>query len=213
MKTKKKLEFIQTEIEKIISKAENLETEYADSLSAVQPVYRESALNLLHYLAFRSFDIGELQQRLRYLGLPDLELARLCQQAEQEFAGTQCGLMDQLISVAGQEGHALLIDCRSFTWQAVPLPPEQLVVVCDTGRRRGLADSAYNRRRAQCEEAAQRLGVPALRDLGTEAFEARAGELPPLLRKRARHVVYENRHQHKTQRKTASQKYQTVVWK
>lgn len=72
MKTKKKLEFIQTEVEKIISKAESLETEYADSLSAVHPVYQESALNLLYYLAFRSFDIGELQQRLRYLGLPDL---------------------------------------------------------------------------------------------------------------------------------------------
>lgn len=72
MKTKKKLEFIQTEVEKIINKAENLETEYADSLSVVHPVYYESALNLLHYLAFRSFNIGELQQRLRYLGLPDL---------------------------------------------------------------------------------------------------------------------------------------------
>jgi pyruvate kinase len=72
MKTKKKLELIQIQLEKILRKAENLETEYASSLSAVHPVYRESALNLLHYLAFRSFDIGELQQRLRYLGLPDL---------------------------------------------------------------------------------------------------------------------------------------------
>jgi galactokinase len=57
------------------------------------------------------------------LDLPDLELARICQQAEHEFAGTQCGLMDQIISVAGQEGHALLIDCRHLTWQPVPLPP------------------------------------------------------------------------------------------
>ncbi|MBS4061628.1 MAG: hypothetical protein KG029_14605 [Bacteroidetes bacterium] len=72
MKTKNKLEIIQAQIEKIISKAEKLETEYADSLSAVHPEYRESALNLMHYLAFRSFDISELQQSLRYLGLPDL---------------------------------------------------------------------------------------------------------------------------------------------
>jgi len=72
MKTRKKLEIIQVQIEKIINQAEKLETEYAESLSAVNPEYRESALNLLHYLAFRSFDIGELQQRLRYLGLPDL---------------------------------------------------------------------------------------------------------------------------------------------
>jgi len=72
MKTKKKLELIQIQIEKIMRKAEKLEVEYTDSLSAVHPFYQESALNLLHYLAFRSFDIGELQQRLRYLGLPDL---------------------------------------------------------------------------------------------------------------------------------------------
>ena len=126
------------------------------------------------------------------LDLPGIELARICQRAEHEFSGTQCGLMDQLISVEGREGQALLIDCRHFTWEAVPLPPGQSVVVCDTGKRRGLADSAYNERRAQCEESARRLGVPALRDLDRESFEARAGELPPLLRRRARHVVQEN---------------------
>ena len=126
------------------------------------------------------------------LGLADLALARICQEAEHTFAGTQCGLMDQLISVAGQEGHALLIDCRSFEWYPVPLPADTSVVVCDTGKRRGLTNSAYNERRAQCEEAARRLGVAALRALDVEAFEARAGELPPLLRKRARHVVHEN---------------------
>jgi galactokinase len=126
------------------------------------------------------------------LDLPDLELARLCQRAEHEFAGTQCGLMDQIISVAGQEGHALLIDCRTFTWQPVPLPPGPAVVICDTGQRRSLADSAYNERRAQCEEAARRLGVSSLRDVDPETFEARAGLLPALLRQRARHVVDEN---------------------
>ncbi|MFN2226014.1 MAG: galactokinase, partial [Anaerolineae bacterium] len=126
------------------------------------------------------------------LNLPGLELARLCQRAEHEFTGTRCGLMDQLISVAGQGGQALLIDCRAFTWQAVPLPPGQAVVVCDTGVRRGLAGSAYNERRTQCEEAARRLDVAALRDLDPGTFEDRAGELPPLLRKRARHVVHEN---------------------
>jgi galactokinase len=126
------------------------------------------------------------------LGLSPLELARLSQQAEHEFAGTQCGLMDQLISAAGQEAHALLIDFQSITWQAVPLPAGKAVVVCDTGKRRGLANSAYNERRAQCEEGARRLGVPSLRALDVPAFEARAGELPPLLRRRCRHVVHEN---------------------
>ncbi len=126
------------------------------------------------------------------LDIPDLELAQICQQAEHQFAGTQCGLMDQLISVAGQEDHALLIDCRHFTWEPVPVPPDAAVVICDTGKRRGLADSAYNERRAQCEEGARLLGVAALRDLDLDGFEARAKDLPPLLRRRCRHVVHEN---------------------
>lgn len=126
------------------------------------------------------------------LGLSDLELASLCQQAEHEFAGTQCGVMDQLISVAGHAGHALLIDCRQLTCRPTSLPAGSTVIVCDTGRRRVVATSAYNERRAQCEEGARRLGVAALRDLDVQTFEAQAGELSPLLRKRCRHVVYEN---------------------
>ena len=126
------------------------------------------------------------------LRLPPLKLAQVCQRAEQEFAGTRCGLMDQLIAVLGQQDRALLIDCRHLTWEEIPLPPQAAVVVCDTGKRRSLTDSAYNERRAQCEEGASRLGVPALRDLSMEAFEARAAKLSPLLRKRCRHVVYEN---------------------
>jgi len=126
------------------------------------------------------------------LDISDLELAQICQQAEHEFAGTRCGLMDQLISVAGREGYALLIDCRHLTWDAVPIPDSVTTVICDTGKRRGLADSAYNERRAQCEEGARLLGVAALRDLDVDSFEARAGGLPPLLRRRCRHVVYEN---------------------
>jgi len=126
------------------------------------------------------------------LHLSELELAQLCQQAEHKFAGTQCGLMDQLISVAGRQDHALLIDFRHLTWQPIPLPPCVAVVVCDTSKRRGLADSAYNERRRECEEGARRLGVPALCDVDVATFEAQAGQLPLLLRKRCRHVVYEN---------------------
>jgi galactokinase len=71
-------------------------------------------------------------------------------------------------------------------------PANAAAVICDTGKRRGLMDSAYNEQRAQCEEGARWLGVAALRDLGVEDFEARAKELPPLLRRRCRHVVHEN---------------------
>jgi len=136
--------------------------------------------------------VATAANQLLGLGLSPLELARLSQQAEHEFAGTQCGLMDQLISAAGVEGHALLMDFQSITWQPVPLPADKAIVVCDTGKRRGLADSAYNERRAQCEEGARRLGVPSLRALDVASFEERALELPPLLRRRVRHVVHEN---------------------
>jgi galactokinase len=100
--------------------------------------------------------------------------------------------MDQLISAAGAAGHALLIDCRSLETRSVLVPEKASVVVLDTGTRRGLVDSAYNERRAQCEQAARFFGVPALRDVDLATFESREGELDPLTRRRARHVITEN---------------------
>ncbi len=135
---------------------------------------------------------GTAARELYDLELSDLALAQICQQAEHEFAGTRCGLMDQLISVIGEDGHAFLIDCRHLTWDEVPIPDGAAIVVCDTGKRRGLATSAYNERRAQCEEGARLLGVGSLRDLDVDSFESRAEELSPLLRWRCRHVVHEN---------------------
>jgi len=119
-------------------------------------------------------------------------MARLAQRAENEWVGVNCGIMDQLISAAGEAGHAMLIDCRSLETRVVPIPAHVAVVVMDTGTRRGLVGSAYNERRAQCEEAAALFGVAALRDVDTATFHARAAELDPLTRKRARHVVTEN---------------------
>jgi galactokinase len=121
-----------------------------------------------------------------------ISMARLAQRAENEWVGVNCGIMDQLISAAGVAGHALLIDCRSMATRAVPLPRDVAVVVLDTATRRGLADSAYNERRAQCEAAATFFGVPALRDVDSTMFAARATQLDPVIRKRARHVVTEN---------------------
>jgi galactokinase len=93
------------------------------------------------------------------------QMARLAQKAENQWVGVNCGIMDQMISAAGKAGHALLIDCRSLETQLAPLPPETAVVILDTATRRGLVDSAYNERRAQCEAAAHFFGVPALRDV------------------------------------------------
>ena len=119
-------------------------------------------------------------------------LAKIGQRAENQWVGVSCGIMDQLISAAAVAGHASLIDCRSLEIEPVPLPSGTAVVVLDTATRRGLVDSAYNERRAQCEAAARFFGVPALRDLSVDQFNAQAGRLDDTTRLRARHVVTEN---------------------
>ena len=121
-----------------------------------------------------------------------VEMARIGQAAENQWVGMNCGIMDQMISAAGEAGHALLIDCRSLATETVPLPLGTNIVVMDTATRRGLVDSAYNERRRQCETAAAFFGVPALRDVDMQTFIARASELDPLIRRRARHVISEN---------------------
>ncbi|MCS7236666.1 MAG: galactokinase [Thermoguttaceae bacterium] len=119
-------------------------------------------------------------------------LARACQRAENQWVGVGCGIMDQLVSLAGKKGHAILIDCRSLEYRPVILPAEVVVVIMDTGTRRGLADSEYNSRRSQCEEAARLLGVRALRDIGWDNWPQCELVLPEPWRRRARHVVSEN---------------------
>ena len=119
-------------------------------------------------------------------------IARICQRAENGWLGVRSGIMDQLASAAGREGHALLIDCRSLAVEPVPLPPGTAVLVLDTATRRALVSSAYNERREQCEEAARQLGVGSLREATLRNVEEAAADLGPLLLRRARHVVGEN---------------------
>jgi galactokinase len=119
-------------------------------------------------------------------------MALVCQRAENDWMGVQCGIMDQLVCAKGQRGHALLIDCRSLVTRAVPVPASAAIVILDSATRRDLAQSAYNERRAQCEVATAFFGVPALRDLDQATFDRRGVELDTLTRRRARHVVTEN---------------------
>jgi galactokinase len=116
----------------------------------------------------------------------------LGQRAENEFVGMRCGIMDQFISSLGKADHALLIDCRSLGYELVPMPAGARVVVTDSAIRRGLVDSAYNERRAQCEEGAQLMGVKALRDVSVEMFEAHQIRLPAITARRCKHVVTED---------------------
>jgi galactokinase len=119
-------------------------------------------------------------------------MALLGQKAENKWVGVNCGIMDQMISGAGRANHALLIDCRDLKTELVPFPPGVAVVVLDTSTRRGLVDSAYNERRAQCEAAAKFFKVKALRDVSMERFQQEADGLDPVTRRRALHVIGEN---------------------
>lgn len=127
-----------------------------------------------------------------------VDLALLCQRAEQDFAGTQCGIMDQYISALGVEGQALLIDCRSLEYRPIPMDlGEARIVVCNSMIKHELASGEYNRRRAECEEAVRRLadhlpGVRSLRDVALEEFNLAADLLPDAIRRRAGHVISEN---------------------
>jgi galactokinase len=119
-------------------------------------------------------------------------MALIGQYAENKWVGVNCGIMDQMISAAGVAGHALLIDCRSLATSPMPLPPGIAVVVLDTATRRGLVDSAYNERRAQCEAATRHFGVAGLRDVSVTELEAAQPDLDALTYHRARHVITEN---------------------
>ena len=125
--------------------------------------------------------------------LDDVRLAQIAQRAEIEYARVNCGIMDQMASSLCDERHMLFIDARSLEHRLVELPPDTELIVIDSGIPRTLAASKYNERRAECEEAARKLGVPALRDVADPAAaEALLGLLPEPLRRRARHVVLEN---------------------
>lgn len=115
-----------------------------------------------------------------------VEVAKLCQRAENEFVGARCGIMDQFTSCCARAGHALLLDCRSLEATHVSIPDSVKLVVCNTMVRHELASNEYNLRREQCEAAAKALGVESLRD-ATEA-----SGLQGILRQRARHVITEN---------------------
>ncbi len=127
-----------------------------------------------------------------------LELALILQRAEHEFAGTQCGVMDQYIACLGQAGHALLIDCRTLGHEAVPLDlRDTRIVICNSMVKHELAAGEYNTRRAECSEGVRRLaqhlpGIQALRDVTVEEFDQVAAVLPDTIRRRCNHVINEN---------------------
>ena len=126
-----------------------------------------------------------------------VQLAKLCQRAENEYVGARVGIMDQFVSANGQANHALMLDCRSLDFRLLPLPEHLRLVIANTMVKHSIASGEYNVRRAECETAARLLarriaGVRALRDVTLADVERYRGDLPDTVYKRARHVVSEN---------------------
>ena len=138
-----------------------------------------------------ALEVATLRALRELLGLDidDVRIAQLAQRAEIDYAGVNCGIMDQMASSLADERSMLFLDTRTLERRLVAMPASTELLVLDSGLSRSLAASGYNERRAQCEQAAQALGVAALRDVAdASALDA----LPEPLRRRARHVVSEN---------------------
>jgi len=151
-------------------------------------VSSSAALEVATALMFRA--VSELE-------IDPVQLALLCQQAENEFVGVNSGILDQYTSVMGKAGCVLLLDCRELTSRTAPMAQGIRVVICDTQAKRELSGSEYSERRAQCEEGVRRLarfypGITALRDVTLEQFEKHEADLPPAVAKRCRFIIEEN---------------------
>src|SRR5271165_543600 len=146
-----------------------------------------------------ALEVSSAHALLTAAGLPfePIAIAKICQQAENDYVGMRCGIMDQYISACGVAGHALLIDCRSLESRNVPIAPNLRLVVTNSHVRHQHAGGEYNARRAACEEGVRllkpRLGpIKALRDVRPEELEAHRGILSDLVHRRCRHIVTEN---------------------
>ena len=138
-----------------------------------------------------------LFQTLGDWDIAPVQLALVCQRAENEFVGMNCGILDQYTSILGQEGCALLLDCRDLSSRPVALPADIAVIICNTKAHRELTGSEYGERRAQCEEGVRLLSrfypeVNALRDVSLAQFKVHEVDLPPVVARRCRFIIEEN---------------------
>jgi galactokinase len=127
---------------------------------------------------------------LHDFSLTPLELAKLCQRAENEFVGVNCGLLDQVSSVFGLREHLVHLDCRTQHVERVPMPAGVELLIINSGVKHALTGGEYNERREQCFAAAAAVGVPFLRD--TTSAELEKAGMPELVRQRALHITGEN---------------------
>ncbi len=131
------------------------------------------------------------------LNINPVDIAKLCQRAEREFVGMNCGILDQYSSAMGKAGQVLLLDCRYIRSETRPIAGDLQVVVCDTRAPRALTGSEYPERRAQCEQGARLLSqfypeIKTLRDASLEQLDAQKNDMPEVVARRCRFIIQEN---------------------
>ncbi|MBM0655964.1 galactokinase [Capnocytophaga genosp. AHN8471] len=147
---------------------------------------------------------------LFHLSIDPVEMAQLGKKTENLFIGVNSGIMDQFAVAMGKKDHAILLDCNTLKYAYVPVVlKNEVIVIANTNKRRGLADSKYNERRAECDEALAelqtKLPIKALGELSIEEFEANKDLIKsPIRQKRAKHAVYENQRTLKAQKELSA---------
>ncbi len=139
-----------------------------------------------------------LFQKLGGYRIEPLKQAKICQRAENEFVGMNCGILDQYSSILGEEDKTILLDCKELTHEAVPFPEGLAAVICNTNAPRELTGSEYGDRRRQCEEGARIIGnrfpeVSSLRDASPEQLEQCREDMSDIVYRRSRFIIEENR--------------------
>jgi galactokinase len=124
--------------------------------------------------------------------LDPIQIAKFSQMAEHDFVGVRCGLLDQISSLMSRAAHATFIDCRTYRVDHTPLSDHVTVILANSGVKHALVEGEYNTRRADCEAAAQALGVKALRDVTAAQLAREKDRLADRIHRRALHIVGEN---------------------
>ena len=153
---------------------------------------------------------GIVLKDLFHLSIDSIAMALLGKKVENLFIGVNSGIMDQFAVAMGKKDHAILLDCNTLKYDYVPVVlKDEVIVIANTNKRRGLADSKYNERRAECDEALAelqtKLPIKALGELSIEEFEANKDLIKsPIRQKRAKHAVYENQRTLKAQKELSA---------
>ena len=153
---------------------------------------------------------GIVLKDLFHLSIDPIAMALLSKKVENLFIGVNSGIMDQFAVAMGKKDHAILLDCNTLKYDYVPVVlKDEVIVIANTNKRRGLADSKYNERRAECDEALAelqtKLPIKALGELSIEEFEANKDLIKsPIRQKRAKHAVYENQRTLKAQKELSA---------